>query len=1242
MQLFNNTAPANQKTWRIGGASSGQLTIETINDAYATAVVRIYIDNSGNFGIGSTAPTANLDVVGGQKVSGIFTSSNVTNASNTSSGAIQTLGGLAVGKDIHFGGNLYQNGILFTGGGSGSTVSNVYMYNDNATTAPRYITFASTSTGSSQIFTAATNGLVFQPSTGNINIGTGAAFYNKLYVQGGATTTGTINSYALGIGGSGTQDLTLGADGSYSYIQSNNSKPLVINPSGNLTALNGWGVGNVSVGSLAATFTTGGGLYVKNATQSNVRVVSSTFTGFDHFQDTAGNGGLNVRDNAALVFYTNNTEVGRFQAGGNFGVGSAAPIGKLHVAGDAYVTGIITGTNTTNATNSTTGALQLAGGAGIRGDVFIGSNLTVQGTFNGTVGAATNVTVTNDTASNTPQFIAFLSTSTGNSGVKTAATSGLTFVPNVNRFGVGVTTPAYGIDIAADIRVGGSSGLGYYNNSNNSGFWWNGYGTRFDGIWLDTTNNKIIFRKGNTDNVFVIDSNNNIGIGTASPVAVSTFLTIDARGTSGSAIRLGTASALQYIYGDTTGLVLATGGGLPVIFQTNATQRMQIDSSGYVSIGTSSAMFGTAGRGVLNVNGASTAIVSLSNGSSTSNAGYLYWNGTDLILAANNTTGGIVFSTNGATEYMRLDYAGNLGIGMTPTYKVDITGGMRMTGVFTNTNATQSVSSTTGALYVAGGAGIVKDVNIGGILTVWGGINATVTGISSTATTVAITSDTASATYQYVSFVNTTTGYASVKAANNGLIYLPSSPSLGIGVTPSQRLSVAGGTITVATAATYAFGAGNVSQNDFTVGSDASYTYVQSFNSKPLSINGQGNNILLTSATTGSVCIGCTGSTFKLHVRVVATGTDGLFLDTVAGGGTVSLLPSLTAGARNGAVQAGDAGIIYSSSSGVGTGALVIAPWNASNTGGMRFDSSGTVTLPLVQNATSTSTGALRVVGGAAIGADLRVGGTIYMGPWALSTATAGGGGASVTVSDTAPASPSAGNLWWDSAQGNLRIYYTDGDSSQWVDAVATLVGPQGVQGIQGATGASGPQGVNTSTTATFIIFDTTIATSTSTGALQVRGGVGIGNNMYVQSTATFLGQTVHSFYQQSNNTATGSIIASGGIGAGGNIYSGGLISSPAMSITSSIKTKQGVKPIKDALKSILSVDGVTYYRKSEPTKLEAGFIAEEMYKVLPHLVTLDSNGDPAGIHYANITAYLVESIKELKAEIDELKRSRG
>tara|TARA_Y100000287_G_scaffold85379_1_gene67807 strand:+ start:5078 stop:7873 length:2796 start_codon:yes stop_codon:yes gene_type:complete len=59
-----------------------------------------------------------------------------------------------------------------------------------------------------------------------------------------------------------------------------------------------------------------------------------------------------------------------------------------------------------------------------------------------------------------------------------------------------------------------------------------------------------------------------------------------------------------------------------------------------------------------------------------------------------------------------------------------------------------------------------------------------------------------------------------------------------------------------------------------------------------------------------------------------------------------------------------------------------------------------------------------------------------------------GGGGASVTTSDAAPSSPSAGDLWYNTSAGGLFVYYQDANSAQWVEVV-------------GKTGATGPTNVS-------------------------------------------------------------------------------------------------------------------------------------------------------------------------------------
>jgi len=69
--------------------------------------------------------------------------------------------------------------------------------------------------------------------------------------------------------------------------------------------------------------------------------------------------------------------------------------------------------------------------------------------------------------------------------------------------------------------------------------------------------------------------------------------------------------------------------------------------------------------------------------------------------------------------------------------------------------------------------------------------------------------------------------------------------------------------------------------------------------------------------------------------------------------------------------------------------------------------------------------------------------------------ASGGGGGASVTVSATAPVDPNVGDLWLNSNDLSLFAYYDDDDSQQWVG----LSGPAGAQGPQGERGEAGADG---------------------------------------------------------------------------------------------------------------------------------------------------------------------------------------
>jgi hypothetical protein len=89
---------------------------------------------------------------------------------------------------------------------------------------------------------------------------------------------------------------------------------------------------------------------------------------------------------------------------------------------------------------------------------------------------------------------------------------------------------------------------------------------------------------------------------------------------------------------------------------------------------------------------------------------------------------------------------------------------------------------------------------------------------------------------------------------------------------------------------------------------------------------------------------------------------------------------------------------------------------------------------------------------------------------------------------------------------------------------------------------------------------------------------------------------------------------------------------------TSSITLKENINPIDDALETVMKMLGVVYDRKDGSNKNEVGMIAEHLNEFAPNLVGKDENGNPSSIFYTRVTAYLVEAIKKLKNEIDELK----
>ena len=98
------------------------------------------------------------------------------------------------------------------------------------------------------------------------------------------------------------------------------------------------------------------------------------------------------------------------------------------------------------------------------------------------------------------------------------------------------------------------------------------------------------------------------------------------------------------------------------------------------------------------------------------------------------------------------------------------------------------------------------------------------------------------------------------------------------------------------------------------------------------------------------------------------------------------------------------------------------------------------------------------------------------------------------------------------------------------------------------------------------------------------------------------------------------------------------LIISGTLTETSMRELKTNIEPIENILPSVLQMQGVSFDWKSQEEGSHYGFIAEDVEKILPNLVSHDSEGKVQGIQYSKMTAVLLEAIKEQQIQIDELK----
>jgi hypothetical protein len=124
----------------------------------------------------------------------------------------------------------------------------------------------------------------------------------------------------------------------------------------------------------------------------------------------------------------------------------------------------------------------------------------------------------------------------------------------------------------------------------------------------------------------------------------------------------------------------------------------------------------------------------------------------------------------------------------------------------------------------------------------------------------------------------------------------------------------------------------------------------------------------------------------------------------------------------------------------------------------------------------------------------------------------------------------------------------------------------------------------------------------------------------------------------------TGNIPKFTGTSALGNSImseSGSVITiSGTITETSALRYKENIETIKGALDSVLKMRGVTYNKIGNEYK-ELGVIAEEVYDIVPELITFE-DGEINSVAYSRTVGLLIEAVKEQQRQIEELKSLSG
>ena len=693
------------------GTSQNAIRMFTGTGGIGTGTERMRIDASGNVGIGTTSPAGTLDIGKNNATPSLVIGNSAYGANFNSVWGLQSgaqsimifgnngqneirAGNTGVGGYLDF---YTNNTASFTTASNGNFVMRLSSGGNVGigTTSPSfkldvagadsdwatrfysnagasayfahgggyggYINAGSNASSSTYLLELISNGStrVYVRGDGNVGIGTTSPV-TKLDVNGSINIANGNNLTWGGAYGAGIPTIASAINaGIYFYpAGSTSGATMLINSSG-----------NVGIGTTAPSFPLSvqgiaqarGGVYVTQASPINTLILNADDTALHKiYTNSSVDLSLGTNSSTSQLYLKN---------GGNVGIGTTSPNYKLQVAGNVSILN--------GASDSLLGgsALYLEGGSG--------SNYTIlqQG-----IG---RFTIWGYNGSSWGEKFTINNTS-GNVGIGTTAP-----VSKLDVFGEG----RFNVSAAANTTATALTLVNTTDAENNGvRIGWKPYNASFETAYITTIReganafSSLVFATstngwgvGGPSERMRITSAGNVGIGTASPVSISGYTSLDINNaTNGGLIQLSRAGVgFGQLYNNASEVQLRSIAAVPLVFGTNSSEKMRITAAGNVGIGT------TSPTNKLHVNG----------GSIFNQDGFLYMSnqfpivwGAAVSIEGDNAAGTLTLKTE-SSHRIFINNVGNVGIGTTtPSYRLDVVGDARITsgslGVGVAPNAT--------------------------------------------------------------------------------------------------------------------------------------------------------------------------------------------------------------------------------------------------------------------------------------------------------------------------------------------------------------------------------------------------------------------------------------------------------------------------------------------------------------------------------------------------------------------------